>query len=76
MFEDTTLRVLLVAATFTLLVGLFDEINKNAWIEGASIYFACAFIALFTASMDYMKEKQYLKLQDLVKGETISVVRG
>lgn len=58
-FEDKTLKVLLIAATFTLIIGLFNQKNPYAWIEGASIYFAVAFIAWFAASNEYLKEKQF-----------------
>ena len=54
--EDSTLRILFIAATLTLIIGLFSD-RAGAWIEGASIYFAIAFIALFASSCDYMKEK-------------------
>lgn len=64
-----------MAATLTLFIGLFSE-SGTAWIEGASIYFACAFIACFAASCDYMKEKQYLKLHDEIKNEEVNVIRG
>jgi hypothetical protein len=73
--EDQTLRVLFVAATLTLIIGLFSD-KDNAWVEGASIYFACAFIALFASGCDYMKEKQYLKIHDEILNEEVNVIRG
>jgi Ca2+-transporting ATPase len=45
-------------------------------VEGASIYFAVAFIALFASSCDYAKEKQFLKLHDEVKNQEVCVIRG
>lgn len=74
-FEDTTLRVLLVAATLTFLIGLFSP-KEYQWVEGASIYLACAFIALFTSACDLLKEKQFLKLHEEVKNQEVSVIRG
>jgi magnesium-transporting ATPase (P-type) len=65
----------LVAATLTLVTGFFDE-TPLKWVEGASIYFAVALIALFQASCDYLKSKQYLKLYDAIRDEEVSVVRG
>ena len=60
-----------------MLIGLYpDEKNRSSWVEGASIYFACAFIALFASSCDYMKEKQYLKLHDEILNEEVNVIRG
>jgi len=74
-FEDSTLRVLLVAATLTLLVGLFSD-RENGWVEGASIYFAVAFIASFASAFDVLKEKQYLKLHDEIRNEEVNAIRG
>jgi len=46
----------LVAATLTLIIGLFST-NNYQWIEGASIYFAVGFIALFASASNHLKEK-------------------
>jgi hypothetical protein len=46
----------LVAATLTLIIGFFSP-DPFKWIEGASIYFAVALIALFTAGADYAKNR-------------------
>jgi hypothetical protein len=60
-FEDQTLRILLIAATLTLLTGIFSAFygtkanSQYQWVEGASIFVAAAFIAIFTASCDYAK---------------------
>ena len=74
-FQDVTLKILCGAAALTLVIGLFSE-NDYKWIEGASIFVAVAFIALFTSGADYMKEKQFLKLHDEIKNEEVSVIRG
>lgn len=73
--------MLLVAATLTFLIGLAQTLYVTTstgyeWVEGASIYFAVAFIAFFTTSCDYMKEKQFLKLYDQVRNQEVSVIRG
>ena len=60
-FEDINLKVLLIAGFFTLLAGFTSEEDLK-WVEGASIFFAVAFIVLFTAANDYAKEKQLQKL--------------
>ena len=76
-FDDTTLRVLLVAATLTMIIGYVDkDYSLKGCIEGASIYFAVAFIALFASSFDYLKEKQYIKLYDEIRNEEANAVRG
>jgi Ca2+-transporting ATPase len=74
-FEDSTLKILLVAATLTLIIGLFSA-NNYQWIEGASIYFAVAFIALFASGTNHLKEKQFLKLEEEIKNEEVNVIRG
>lgn len=74
-FDDSTLRVLLVAATLTLLIGLVSS-RENGWVEGASIYFAVAFIALFASSFELLKERQILKLHDEIRNEECNAVRG
>jgi len=74
-FNDSVLKILLVAATLTLIIGLFSE-NDYQWIEGASIYFAVAFIALFASTSNYLKEKQFLKLDHEIKNEEVNVIRG
>jgi hypothetical protein len=66
---------MLVAATFTLIVNLFQPIPYQ-WLEGASIYFAVLFIAAFTAANEYVQEKQYLKLHDTIRNEEVNVIRG
>lgn len=67
--------MLLVAATLTLIIGLFSD-KQYQWVEGASIYFACAFIALFTSACDLLKEKQFLKLHEEARNQEVSVIRG
>lgn len=66
---------MLVAATFTLIVNLFQPIPYQ-WLEGASIYFAVLFIAAFTASQEFIQEKQFLKLHDAIRNEEVNVIRG
>jgi magnesium-transporting ATPase (P-type) len=81
-FEDQTLRVLLVAAAFTLLTGIFSALygttgnSQYQWVEGASIFVAAAFIALFGSSCEYAKNKQIIKLYDEIRNQEISVIRG
>lgn len=59
----------------TLIIGLYSD-EEYKWVEGASIYFAVALVALFAAGADYAKNKQFLKLHDEIKNEETSVIRG
>jgi magnesium-transporting ATPase (P-type) len=74
-FEDYTLRVMLVAAALTLLVGLDSE-DDYKWIEGVSIFFAIGLITVFATTCNYLKEKQFLKIFDQLKSEEINAIRG
>jgi len=58
-FEDHVLRILLVAATVSLIVGIIKEGFHHGWIEGTAVYVAVAIIIAVTAGNDYMKEKQF-----------------
>ena len=69
------MRILLVAATLTLIIGLYSD-DEYKWVEGASIYFAVLLIAVFTTAADYAKNRQFLKLHDEIKNEEASVIRG
>ena len=72
----------MVAAAFTLLTGIFSAFygttanSQYQWVEGASIFFAAAFIALFASSCEYAKNKQILKLYEEIRNQEISVIRG
>ena len=46
-----------MAATFTFLIGLFNETNPYKWMEGITIYAGVLFISMFAAFNDYVQEK-------------------
>jgi len=58
-FEDLMLKVLLLAATVALVIGVINDGWDHGWIEGASIFFAVGIIVTVTAGNNYMKEKQF-----------------
>lgn len=60
-FNDPTLIVLMISATVSLLIGLYDD-PVHGWIEGAAILLAVMIVAVVTATNDYNKEKQFRKL--------------
>jgi magnesium-transporting ATPase (P-type) len=57
-FEDKILRILLVAATVALILGIVEDPEKG-WIDGLSIYFAVTIIVSVTSGNNYIKEKQF-----------------
>jgi calcium-translocating P-type ATPase len=76
--SDSTLIVLLIAATVSLILGLTTqhEGEENKWIEGVSIYFAVILVSNITASNDYTKQLQFRDLENTSqKDELISVIR-
>ena len=57
--------MLLVAATLSLIIGIWKEGLSTGWYEGVTIYIAVVIIVSVTAVNDYMKEKQFQKLMDV-----------
>jgi magnesium-transporting ATPase (P-type) len=55
--EDKILRILLLAATVSLGIGIWKEGVEKGWYEGVTIYLAVIIITAVTATNDYMKEK-------------------
>ena len=75
--DDFTIRVLLVAATISIIVGISTSKNHDGgWIEGTSIYLACLLIILIQIGNDYMKNRQFIRLLETIKDIEISAIRG
>jgi magnesium-transporting ATPase (P-type) len=55
--EDKILRILLLAATVSLGIGIWKEGVEKGWYEGVTIYLAVIIITAVTATNDYVKEK-------------------
>ena len=53
-FEDPTLKVLLVSAIISLIIGLLKEGLKTGWIEGSAI-FGAVFIVTSISSFKFFK---------------------
>ena len=75
--EDTILRILIVAAIFSLILGMIFEGVKTGWIEGCAILVAVLIVSLVTAVNDYEKEKQFRGLQGKIESEhKVTVIRS
>ena len=61
-FEDFMLRILTVAAIFSLIVGVIKEGIKTGWMEGFTIFLAVIIIVSVSAGNNYLKEKQFQAL--------------
>lgn len=65
-----------VAAFVTIITNMVASGPEWGWVQGVSIYFSIFIIVSLAALNDWVKDKQFVKLQSLVKDENIPVVRG
>lgn len=70
------LRILIVAAFVSLAIGVIEEGWEEGWIEGFAIFVAVITIVCVTAGNNYMKEKQFRKLNEQAKNRNINVIRA
>ena len=73
--EDKILRILLLAAFVSLVIGVWQEGIEKGWIEGMSIYIAICIIMVVTVSNNYSKEKQFRKLMEAREDKHCVVIR-
>ena len=75
-FSDTTLLILIAAATVSLVIGIITE-PENGWIEGAAIFIAVFLVANIGAGNDYSKQFQFRALEkSSADDERSSVLRN
>ena len=73
--SDSTLLILIAAATVSLIIGIIEE-PANGWIEGAAIFIAVFLVANISAGNDYNKGLQFKALEATsAKDERVSVFR-
>lgn len=75
-FEDDTMRILCAAAIVSLILGILMHGIKEGWLEGVSILLAVVIVSAVTAFNDYMKEKQFRKLNEVAKKKNVNVIRS
>ncbi len=56
------LKILCAAAVVSLVLGIATEGLAEGWLEGASILIAVVIIVTVTSGNNYIKEKQFQKL--------------
>jgi Ca2+-transporting ATPase len=72
---DTTLLILIAAATVSLVIGVITEPGAG-WIEGAAIFIAIFLVSNISAGNDYSKQIQFKALEaSSAKDERCSVLR-
>lgn len=75
-FEDEMLRILCIAAVFSLILGIATEGIEHGWMEGSSILIAVLIIVTVTSGNNYMKEKQFRKLNEIASKKYVNVLRN
>ena len=73
--SDTTLLILVAAATTSLVIGVITE-PEDGWIEGTAIFIAVGAVSMISAGNDYTKQLQFRALEDAsAKDEKCGVLR-
>ena len=67
--------MLIWTSTIYLLFSIFNE-DPLAYVESLTIYSGLIFAALISATCDWIKERQYLKLKDEINNQMVTVYRG
>jgi len=73
--SDTTLLILVAAATTSLVIGVLTE-PEGGWIEGTAIFIAVGAVSTISAVNDYTKQLQFKALEDAsAEDEKCGVIR-
>ena len=75
-FEDPTLKVLLVSAIISLIIGLLKEGLKTGWIEGSAIFGAVFIVTSISSSLNYNEQLQFQKLKAENQKKKVIVIRN
>lgn len=70
------LRILCVSAVVSLVLGIATEGIHEGWMEGASILVAVIIIVTVTSGNNYIKEKQFQKLNEVASRKNVNVLRN
>jgi calcium-translocating P-type ATPase len=73
--NDTMMKVLLVAAAVSLVVGCIDDPSQG-WMDGVAILVAVMVVVSVASTNDFMKQKQFAKLNVEAGDFRVIVVRG
>jgi len=75
-FGDVTVLVLCFTAVFSIILAATVEKTATAFAEGIAILVAIAVVTNVTATNDWRKQRQFMKLNALVESVTVRVVRN
>ncbi len=68
--------MLVVAAIISMITGYVSEDGLLGWMQGFSVIIGLVILVGFAAANDYMKDKQFIHLQDWQQKGSIGVLRG
>lgn len=74
-FEDSNVIFLIWTASIYLVFSIFSP-SASAYIEALTIFSGLLFAAVISATCDWIKESQYLKLKDEINNQMVTVYRG
>ncbi|KAL4483880.1 hypothetical protein ABPG72_013886 [Tetrahymena utriculariae] len=74
--EDDTLRLLCAASFVSLVIGCIREGLAEGWIDGIGIFIAVFIIVTITSVNNYVKEKQFRNLNQIVAQRSVAVIRN
>ena len=74
--DDKILLALAVAALLSIIAGIVADGWLFGWMKGFSIYIGIFMIVSVTSANDWVKDRQFVKLQSTIKNEEIAVIRG
>lgn len=69
------LRIITCAAFVSLIIGVLNEGLAHGWMEGSTIIMAVVIIVCVTAGNNYMKEKQFEKLNKKAEVKSLKLNR-
>ncbi|KAL0223577.1 hypothetical protein P9112_002967 [Eukaryota sp. TZLM1-RC] len=74
--DDLTMKILMVAAVISFILGVITEGLAEGWIEGTAILIAVVIVGLVTATNDYKKQLQFMSLSKKQQDKEVKVVRN
>ena len=73
--EDTMLRILIVAATVSMIVEMIED-YETGWMDGVAIFMSVVIIVSVSSINNYVKEKQFEKLYASQEKTNVNVFRN
>jgi len=73
--EDIMLRVLMIAAAISIILGCIDD-PEAGWHDGAAIFFAVILVTLVSALNNYQQQKQFAAVDVSKELDPVTVIRS